>query len=322
MITGATGFVGGWTARALAERGHDLRFLVRNPDKLHRATTALGIDGDVVVGDITDAATVRRALDGCEAVVHTAAEVALQGADEAAERALVERNLEGARNVIGGATTAGAASIVHVSSCVVLWPPGSTVLRDPRAPLEESVGVYGHAKTAVERYVRGLQDGGAPISITYPVGVIGPGIDGYVGEAGEGMHTLLRAGVVGRTAGLTLVDVRDLADLHARLVEPGVAPRRVIAGGHRITGPRLATALTEASGQRVRYWPIPNSVMIGVGKLADRYRDRVPDGLEQISDSAVRYLLHPPVPVNDAAEELGVSFRPVENSLASVFGRA
>ncbi len=317
MITGATGFVGGWTASALHEHGHQLRFLVRNPDKLARAADYFGFDAtDAVVGDITDAAAVDRALDGVDAVLHAAAEVALHDTGGDAAAVLVETNTAGARNVIGGAVRAGIDPIVHVSSAAVLWSPSGVLRADQ--PITGGAGAYGQAKTAVEKYVRGLQAEGAPIAITYPSGVAGPAAAGHLGEAGDALFTLVSVGVLGRTAGLTMVDVRDLADLHRRLLEPGHGPRRIVAGGHRITGAALARALSSASHRRVHHIPIPNTALIGLGRLADRFRDRVPARLEQLSETAAQYLLYPPEPDNSAAETLGVTFRPATETIAAV----
>ncbi|HBQ39843.1 MAG TPA: epimerase, partial [Halieaceae bacterium] len=74
MITGATGFVGYHTAQALLAAGHEVSVLVRSVDKL------LNLFGEnrvhqVVRGDVTDPQQVARALDGCDAVVHSAAMV-------------------------------------------------------------------------------------------------------------------------------------------------------------------------------------------------------------------------------------------------------
>jgi len=318
MITGATGFVGGWTAKAIHDSGHTLRFFVRSPQRLAKAAAFFGIDAtEVVVGDIGDAAAVARALDSCDAVVHAAAEVALHHTEDA--DALVKRNLTGSRNVIGQAVAAGIDPIVHVSSAAVLWTQSGAVMRTDLPPTG-GAGAYGHAKTAVESYVRDLQAQGAPIAITYPTGVAGPAAAGHLGEAGDGVLTLADIGVLGRTAGLSLVDVRDLADLHVRLLEPGHRARRFVAGGHQAFGRTLAQTLTRASGHRVRYLPIPNTALLGLGRLADRHRTLVPRKLDQLSESAAQYLLYPPNPDNSAAEALGVVFRPIAETIDAVFG--
>ncbi|MDT5220694.1 MAG: hypothetical protein QOF15_2799, partial [Mycobacterium sp.] len=71
LVTGGTGFVGGWTAKAIADAGHSVRFLVRKPERLQTSVAALGVDtSDFAVGDIKDRDSVRAALQGCDAVVH------------------------------------------------------------------------------------------------------------------------------------------------------------------------------------------------------------------------------------------------------------
>jgi uncharacterized protein YbjT (DUF2867 family) len=77
LVTGGTGFVGGWTAKGIADAGHSIRFLVRNPARLATSVAKLGVDvSDYAVGDITDRVSIREALGECDAVVHSAALVA------------------------------------------------------------------------------------------------------------------------------------------------------------------------------------------------------------------------------------------------------
>ena len=75
MLTGATGFIGGHTLKALLDAGHEVRALVRSTEKLDRMRALQDIEAEVdhVVGDMTDPAAVASALEGCDACVHTAA---------------------------------------------------------------------------------------------------------------------------------------------------------------------------------------------------------------------------------------------------------
>ena len=71
LVTGGTGFVGSHTVAALIENGHDVRLLVRSPDRIAPALEPLGVGKvDSIVGDITDANAGERAMKGCEAVRH------------------------------------------------------------------------------------------------------------------------------------------------------------------------------------------------------------------------------------------------------------
>ena len=74
LVTGGTGFVGSHSVKAMLDAGHDVRLLVRSSGRVAPALEPLGVSGvDHVVGDATDAESVRRAMDGCNAVLHAAA---------------------------------------------------------------------------------------------------------------------------------------------------------------------------------------------------------------------------------------------------------
>src|SRR5436190_16943705 len=91
LVTGGTGFVGAWTAKAAADAGHQVRFLVRDPARLATSAAQIGVDtGDYAVGDIADARSTAAALDGCDAVIHSAAMVS---ADPRQADAMLRTNL-------------------------------------------------------------------------------------------------------------------------------------------------------------------------------------------------------------------------------------
>ena len=101
MVTGGTGFTGSHSVRALLAAGHEVRLLVRDPEKVKRIYEPHGIAFDeIVVGDMADAGRVLDALKGCDAVIHTAAMVDLKASHA---RQVLQTNLEGVRNVVGQA---------------------------------------------------------------------------------------------------------------------------------------------------------------------------------------------------------------------------
>jgi len=112
LITGATGFVGSRLADALIERGHDVRGLVRDVDRAG-ALRARGVE--VVQGDMTDAGSLRHAVEGVEQVFHTAALVG-DWPDPAEIRRV---NVEGTRSLVESARDAGVRRMVHFSSLAV-----------------------------------------------------------------------------------------------------------------------------------------------------------------------------------------------------------
>lgn len=267
LVTGGTGFVGAWTAKAAQQAGHQVRFLVRNPDRLTTSAEKIGVDiSDHAVGDIADAAATAAALDGCDAVIHCAAMVST---DPSRADEMLHTNLEGARNVLGEAARAGIDPIVHVSSFTALFRPDLDVLHADLPVVGGSDG-YGRSKAAVEAYARGLQDGGAPVNITYPGMVLGPPAGDQFGEAAEGVEASVKMrGVPGRSAAWIVIDVRDLADLHVALLEAGRGPRRYMAGGQRVPVDMLASMIGTAAGRSLAVYPVPDVALRSAGRLLD-----------------------------------------------------
>ena len=132
LVTGGTGFVGAHTVQALVAVGHEVRLLVRSPARIAENLGPLGVpEVDFAVGDMTDADAVGMAMDGCDAVLHGAAVVALdrRRADE-----ILAANPAGARVVVGTAVERGLDPIVYVSSVARSSPPASTACTPSSRP--------------------------------------------------------------------------------------------------------------------------------------------------------------------------------------------
>src|SRR5215472_11093398 len=94
FITGATGFVGSHVARALAERGADLRLLVRNTS---RTDNISDLRAETAQGDLRDPESLKNAMAGCEFVFHVAADYRLWVRDP---EEMYRSNVEGTRGII------------------------------------------------------------------------------------------------------------------------------------------------------------------------------------------------------------------------------
>lgn len=172
LVTGATGFTGGHLARTLAAGGTDVRALVR-PKSLEKPEAgvlrAMGVQ--VVAGDLTDAARVQAACEGCEVVYHIAATYREAGQPDSAYTAI---NVEGTRHVLEGAQAAGARRVVHCSTGGVHGH-----IEHPPANEDAPFGpgdVYQETKLAAEQLARAFgQRGGLEVAIVRPIGIYGPG---------------------------------------------------------------------------------------------------------------------------------------------------
>lgn len=266
LVTGATGFLGSHVVAALDRAGHDVRVLVRTPGKLG-AVPALSRDGvrdrlDVASGDITDPESCARAARSCDAVVHAAAMVALD-ARRAAE--VMRTNVDGTANVVRAALDVGAARVVYVSSVSVFGTKRRRV--DLDSPLGEARGPYSRSKVEAERWVRSVQESGAPVTITYPGGIHGP--DSPTLTTGHGATVAWLRFPPRMPGGTCVVDVRDVAAVHARLLGEDDPPARLLLPGHNLTWDELCAALTRVTGRSPLRVPLPGAAFRLAGRVGD-----------------------------------------------------
>jgi nucleoside-diphosphate-sugar epimerase len=265
LVTGGTGFIGSHTTVALLEAGHEVRLLVRDPARLAGVFEAHGLAvPDHRVGDIGDAASVRRALLGCDAVVHDAALVAL---DSVRAREVVETNPRGAENVMRAALELGLSRMIYMSSISALFRPNRPLV-SAEVPVVPGESAYARSKSDAELVVRQLQDQGAPIQTVYPAAVIGPD-DPTLSPANQAVRTFVRYLAFTTSSGFQFVDVRDLATVQVRLLELEGAPGRHIAAGHFLRWHEFADAIVAVTGVKKRRLPVPGSLLRAAGRIGD-----------------------------------------------------
>jgi NADH dehydrogenase len=165
LVTGGTGFVGTHVVNELLRRKHEVAVLARRPES---ARNRYNLPVSVVAGDVLDPASVRRAAEGREAVIHLVGIIAEEG-----EQTFDRIHREAAENVARAAGDAGVRRLLHMSAM------GSS---------EDSPSEYGRTKAAGEKAVR---QSSLEWTVFRPSIIFGPG-DGFVS---------LLAGVVRRNPG-------------------------------------------------------------------------------------------------------------------------
>ena len=311
-MTGATGFTGSHTVRGLLRSGHEVRAFVRSPGKAARVFADLGDSLELVQGDVTDRASVIDALRRCDAVIHCAAVVAV-GQPGSLED-LVQTNVSGVRTVIDAAIEAGIERIVHVSSLATLFRGDGTVLSEDSEP-QPSQHPYGQSKTLADHYVRERQAAGHPIKIVYPGAIIGPDDPG-LSESMLALRAFVEDFIPLTTAGLQLVDARDLAVAHVRALEAEPGAARYLAAGTFLRWAELAEIIERVTGRRTRAFPFPAPLLRGTGWLLDLLRRVVPIELPLTAEAAAYITRWDAVPNSAALEKMGVRFRDVSESIA------
>lgn len=166
LITGGAGFIGSATAKHLKEEGHDVRILDKKKGDLP------GVE--YLEGSITDPAAAKKATEGCDAVIHLAAQVSAPASIQAPEETF-HVNVEGSKQVLEAAKQAGAKKVVLASSAAVYGeePRTPTTEEEPLRPMSP----YAESKIKMEELAAEYATSGLPTICLRFFNVYGPGQD-------------------------------------------------------------------------------------------------------------------------------------------------
>jgi dihydroflavonol-4-reductase len=304
LVTGATGLVGSAVVRELVARGHAVRALARATSDLSNVE---GTGAEVVRGDALDAASMRGAVAGCDAVVHTAGMPRL-----GASRQAFEVNVRGVEVVLSAALDAGVARAVLTSSSSVLGGTRRPEVMDESTPSNaESLGIaYFDSKVGGERVARTLAARGLPVVFVRPSFVLGPG-DIHRSSASIVVGLARRRLRVYVEGGASFCDVRDVAAGHAAALERGRPGEAYVLGGHNLTiSEMMARVCATAGVPRPRRIPVPAALALAAVDEARRWATRSRPGLtRELVRAAALYTF---VSSAKAERELGYAIRPFD----------
>ena len=266
LITGGTGFVGSHTISEVLKNGHEVRLLVRSMDKIEPALKPLGVqDVDAILGDVLNRESIEKAAEGCDATIHCGSVYSL---DPRAAEVINNTNVTGTDNVLGIANRLGHDPIIHVSSFVALIGEKGTTITPDSTPTKPP-GAYFKSKADSDQVARTYQERGAPVVITYPGSVWGPH-DPNLGESYQMALNALR-GVWKMTVkgNVPISDVRDVAKLHAALLEKGKGPRRYFAPMQDVTIGEVMSVISEVTGRKLDTKMLPGWCLLFPTKCMD-----------------------------------------------------
>jgi nucleoside-diphosphate-sugar epimerase len=300
LVTGGSGFVAGWCVVELLQRGYSVRTTVRSPAK--EAAVRQAVDaGDrltVVVADLMADAGWDAAVAGCDYVLHVASP--LGGDQSGGADALIGPARDGTLRVLRAATRAGVKRVVMTSSTAAATPAAAragdtsdeTVWTDLT---DESINAYRRSKVIAERAAwdyMAEHAGTTTLTTILPVAVFGP----LLSAGNSGSLELIQRLLDGRPPvlprfGFTIVDVRDLADLHIRaMTSPAAAGERFIGGGDFMWQAEIARTLRAKLGRRAGKVPtrgVPDFVVRLLARFVPALRTLTPLlGRELIFSSA------------------------------------
>jgi dihydroflavonol-4-reductase len=313
FVTGATGFVGSHVARALAEQGADLRLLVRgnsNPRNIQ------DLKADLVTGDLREPASLEKAVAGCDAVFHVAADYRLWVRDP---EEMYRANVEGTRAILEAARKNSVSRVVYTSSVATMGfsSDGRSADEDSLVSLDNMIGPYKRSKFMAEQVAVEAARAGQNIVIVNPTTPIGER-DIKPTPTGRIVVDFLKKKFPAYVdTGLNLVDVQVCAQGHIAAFEKGRSGERYILGGENLTLKQILDKMAVITGLPSPSIRVPYFVALATGVLDEIFTGRIRGREPRATIDAVRMGRKKMFVTSGKAErELGWKSLPVSAALS------
>ncbi len=316
FVTGGTGFLGNNLIRQLLGRGYTVRALARTKEKAQ--TVLKGLEVEVVEGDMQHIPGFAARLEGCDLLFHTAAYFSeyFQPGDHWPMLKAV--NVSGTVRLLEIAERAGVRRAVHTSSDGVIGVRADGSGGDESTPpsARQLQNLYFKSKfeadLAVAHFLKGSR---LEVVTVMPGWMHGPG-DAAPTEAGKLVLQLLGRKLPGLLdGGGSTVDVRDVARGMIAAAEHGINGDRYILGGRYVSFEELAATLTRVTGVPTPKLVIPPTVLETLARVAERFSALTKRPSNLTLDGVRTLHLKLDVSSERAARDLGVSFRPLAETL-------
>ncbi len=280
FVTGATGFLGSHVARVLGEQGAELRLLVRPTSDL-RNLDGLNADRGVerVVGDLRDAASIEKALAGCDVVFHVAADYRLWVRDPGE---MYRSNVEGTRSLLEAARKQGVRRVVYTSSVATMgftsgFGSKNGKLPDEQSPvgIEDMIGHYKRSKFMAEQVAVEAAKSGVDVVFVNPTTPIGERDIKPTPTGRIVVDFLKRKFPAYVETGLNLVDATECARGHIQALEKGRAGERYILGGENLTLKQILDRLAAIAGLKSPTVKLPYVFALAAGVVDEMVTGRL-----------------------------------------------
>jgi len=284
FVTGATGFVGSHVARSLAEQGAQLRLLVRPASDLRNVQ---GITADLVQGDLRDSACLQRAVSGCEAVFHVAADYRLWVRDPAQ---MYRSNVEGTRAILDAARNGGVRRVVYTSTVATMgfMQNGHPANENSPVSLAGMIGHYKQSKFLAEEVALHAGRSGMDVVVLNPTTPVGERDIKPTPTGRIIVDFLKRRFPAYVDTGLNLVDVLECARGHVAALEKGRSGERYILGGENLTLKQILDRLAAITGLPSPRTRVPYAVALAAGVIDQVVTGHIFRGEPRATVDAVR----------------------------------
>lgn len=256
FLTGATGFVGAHVAKHLAAQGAQLRLLTRSTSN---TANLEGLNAEVIVGDLLQPEALRSSINGCDALMHVAADYRLWVRDP---KTMYAANVDGTRALLRIAQEEGVKRTVYTSSVATMGFREDGTIVDETTPVSitDMVGHYKRSKFLAEQVAIEAARAGQQVIILNPTTPIGPQDIKPTPTGRIVVDFLNRKFPAYVDTGLNLVDVTEVARTHAAALEKGRSGERYILGGENLTLKQILDKMSAITGLPSPTMKVPHSV--------------------------------------------------------------
>ena len=306
FVTGANGFIGSTTLRALIDHGHEPVCLLRDKSDTRRID---GLNFQRVSGDVRDPESLRRGVAGCDGTLHLAAPGGWTDDDPRLLREVIEG---GTGNVLSAALQIPKHRVVYVSSSAAIAASDEPRVFDERAEYNVRAPElqYSHAKHSAEGLVAAAVARGLDAVIVNPGEVFGPG-DSQLGTAGNLIDFATSWPVLVCRGGTGIVHVADAAAGIVAALARGRTGERYILSGDNLSIRDMAEAVLTKLGRHVPIVMIPTRLARTGARIAARLHIPFPYNPHVVA-YATRYWF---VDNRKARAELGLEFRSARETI-------
>jgi dihydroflavonol-4-reductase len=320
FVTGGTGLLGNNLVRRLVADGHEVKALVRSPEKAERVLGDL--DVEFVVGDVRDVSAFESELAGTEVLFHAAAYFREYYEPGDHREALRRVNVDGTIDLLEAAERRGVARVVYVSSSGVVGrgpdgaPGDETALLAP----EETDNLYYRSKIVAEEAVdEFLASSDLSVVRILPGWMFGPW-DAAPTAGGRLVLDIARGALPAVfEGGEHVTDVRDVVRAMVTVAEREAPGERYLVAGPYTTLEEIAAAISSLTGVDVpRTVPYPLVALVArLGEYYGRLTGR-PVSLTTAATATLRTRRR--VDSGRARRELDARFRPLAETLRDEIG--
>jgi dTDP-glucose 4,6-dehydratase len=259
LVTGADGFIGSHLAETLVRRGYDVRaFVLYNSFNswgwLDSLSKDIRAELDVFAGDIRDPHGVRAAMQGCDAVLHLAALIAIPYSYHSPDT-YIDTNVKGTLNVLQAARELGVGRVVHTSTSEVYGTARFVPITEDH-PLQGQ-SPYSASKIGADQLAYSFfASFGVPVIIARPFNTYGPRqsaravIPTIIGQIASGTRTL-KLGAIHPTRDFNFIDDTVSAFIAALQSERGVGEVINFGSNYEISIGDTVKLIAEVMGAEV-----------------------------------------------------------------------